>query len=169
MGLGGVDGILVFLRPGGDGRYSVTMMHDENVIEIDNKLRIPKREIEFQFSTGGGPGGQHANRAATRVTLRFDVVHSPSLDEKTRRRLLKRLENRIDKYGVLQVSAQESRSQHRNRQAAIARFQTILANALQKRKKRRKTRPSRAANERRLRRKKRRGQKKKERSWTWDG
>lgn len=138
-----------------------------NEIVINGNVRIPESELEFRFSTSSGPGGQHANKAETKVTLLFDVAHSPSLDTKSRTLLMNRLGSRLDKEGVLQISAQDSRSQHRNRETAVARFQQLLANALKPRKRRRKTRPSKAANERRLAEKKRRGRRKRERSRDW--
>ena len=140
----------------------------DNLVEINARVKIPATELNFRFSTSSGPGGQHANKAATRVTLLFDVAHSPSLDERTRQRLLERLDHRLTKEGVLQIDVQESRSQHQNRETAIRRFQQVLARALKRRKRRKKTRPSQAADERRLQKKKKRGQKKKERSWRWD-
>lgn len=137
------------------------------MIRINDHVQIPLAELNFRFTTSSGPGGQHANRAATRVTLLFDVANSPSLDEATRRRLLKKLAPRLDKEGVLQVHSQETRSQVQNREAAVARFQSLLAAALVRRKKRKPTKPSKAAQERRLQRKKQRGQRKKERSKKW--
>jgi ribosome-associated protein len=138
-------------------------MDDENEIVINEQLRIPLREVEFRFSQSSGPGGQHVNKSSTQVTLLFDVAQSPSLDEETRARLLERLASRLTKEGVLQISAQESRSQHQNREAAIVRFQGVLAAALRRPKVRRKTKPSRAAVEKRLEGKRRRGLLKRER------
>jgi ribosome-associated protein len=141
---------------------------NEDMIIINEQVRIPAAELQFRFSTSSGPGGQHANRSATRVTLLFDVVQSPSLDESTRARLLQRLATRLDKEGVLHIDVQESRSQYRNRATAVLRFQLILANAIKKPKKRRKTKPSWAATERRLAQKKQRSQRKQERRQRWD-
>ena len=143
-------------------------MNDETTIIINEQVSIPAAELQFRFSTSSGPGGQHANRSATRVTLFFDVANSPSLDETTRTRLLQKLAPRLDKDGVLHIDVQESRSQHRNRATAVLRFQLILANALRKPKKRRKTKPNRAAIEKRLAKKKQRGQRKQERRQNWD-
>ena len=39
-------------------------------------VRIPMGEIELRAITGGGPGGQHVNRSATRVVLRWNVGSS---------------------------------------------------------------------------------------------
>ena len=52
---------------------------DERAVEVTPSLRIPLSELQFRFSPSGGPGGQHANKVATRVELRFDVAGSPSL------------------------------------------------------------------------------------------
>jgi len=142
-------------------------MNDEGLIFINEHISVPTAELRFRFSTSSGPGGQHANRSATRATLLFDVAQSPSLDEVTRTRLLEKLASRLDKDGVLQVDVQESRSQYRNRETAVLRFQLILANALKRPKKRRKTKPSRAAVAKRLDDKKKRGQRKQERRQNW--
>jgi ribosome-associated protein len=142
-------------------------MTAENQIAIDEGLSIPESELSFTFSTSGGPGGQHANRSATRAILSFDVLGSPSLSDVHRARLLARLGNRISREGILQVSAGESRSQHQNRQEAIARFQSLLERALRPQKKRRPTRPSRAAQERRQEAKRQRGERKAERQKRW--
>lgn len=141
---------------------------EQNVVVINERVQIPLSELEFRFDPSSGPGGQHANRSATRVTLLFDLRHSPSLDEATRARLLQKLGPRLDKEGVLQVQAQDSRSQHQNRETAVARFQALLAGALIRRKKRKPSRPSKAAEERRLAEKKKRGRLKQERSRKWE-
>jgi ribosome-associated protein len=140
---------------------------DNSDIVINRGLMIPASEISFRFSTSSGPGGQHANKSETRVTLLFDVAQSPSLTEAQRALIQQRLGSRLDSSGVLQISVQDSRSQHKNRETAVARFQAMLAAALAPRKKRRKTRPSRAAQEKRLQAKKRRGQKKRDRGRDW--
>ncbi len=142
-------------------------MSGDDLIFINAQVNIPTAELKFRFSTSGGPGGQHANRSATRATLLFDVAHSPSLDEATRARLLTKLASRLDKAGILRIDVQESRSQYRNRETAVLRFQLILANALKRPKKRRKTRPGRAAVEKRLADKKKRSQRKQERRQNW--
>ncbi|MCB9445868.1 MAG: aminoacyl-tRNA hydrolase [Ardenticatenaceae bacterium] len=138
------------------------------MIIINEQVSIPASDLQFRFSTSSGPGGQHVNRSATRVTLLFDVAQSPSLDEAIRTRLLQKLTSRLDKDGVLHIDVQESRSQYRNRETAVLRFQLILANALKQPKKRRKTKPNRAAIEKRLEEKKQRSQRKQERRQNWD-
>ena len=138
-------------------------MNEERLIPINEAVQIPLAELNFRFSTSSGPGGQHVNKSATKVTLLFDVAHSPSLSEAVRLRLMKKLANRLDKEGMLQLHVQSSRSQHRNRDTAVSLFQQLLADALKKQKKRRRTKPSAAAQEKRIAEKKKRGQRKRER------
>lgn len=133
------------------------------MIRIDDRVQIPESELEFTASRGGGPGGQHVNKVASRVTLSFDVARSPSLPEADRQRLLERLASRLTNDGVLQLSSHESRSQAANREQVVERFRKLLAAALKRRKKRRDTRPTRASKERRLREKKQRADVKKRR------
>jgi ribosome-associated protein len=140
---------------------------DDNVIVINERVHIPLAECAFTYSTSGGPGGQHANRSATRVMLRFDVAGSPSLPPAERERLLHALAPRLTNDGELLISVQETRSQWRNRETAVSLLQTILANALKPRKKRLKKKVSRAVKEKRLAAKKRRSLLKKDRGEKW--
>jgi ribosome-associated protein len=133
---------------------------DEN-LRIDDRLSIPRSELDFRFSRSSGPGGQHVQKSDTRVELLFDVAHSPSLDDEQRARVFKRLAQYLDAEGVLHLFSQSERSQWRNRQEVVARFQALMQQALKRRKHRKRTRPTAASRERRLQRKKRRSQKKK--------
>jgi len=141
---------------------------ETDLIPITEALSLPLAELVFRFTTGGGPGGQHVNKTATRVTLLFDVARTPSLDEATRARLLDRLANRLDRRGVLHIDVQDSRSQWQNRELAIARLQSLLANALAEQAERRPTRPSRRARQERLDAKRRHSATKRERQQRWD-
>ena len=130
-------------------------------ISISNRFSIPAGELDFQASRSGGPGGQHVNTTASRIQLRWNVRTSQSLSEGRREMLLERLSGRIDQDGVLQVTVDTHRSQHRNREEAADRLGDLVRDALRPRKKRKKTRPTRSSNEKRLRKKKHRGRKKK--------
>ncbi|NCF65589.1 MAG: aminoacyl-tRNA hydrolase [Chloroflexi bacterium] len=142
-------------------------MTDDNLIQIDDRTTIPVSELKFLFSTSSGPGGQHANRSATRVTLLFDVSTSPSLGERARQRLLENLAHRLDKQGVLRIQVQDSRSQVQNRQIAISRLVALLSEALTEPKKRIKTEISQIAREKRLAEKKKQSRRKQERGANW--
>lgn len=140
---------------------------DINFIPITETLQIPLSEIEFRFSPSRGPGGQHVNRAHTRVTLIFDVANSSSLDEPTKEKLLQELASRLDSRGVLQVTAQDSRSQNKNRQTAVARFVALLNDALQEQTPRVPTRPTKKAKKKRREEKKKQSRRKQERGQDW--
>ena len=53
---------------------------DDRLVVTD-AVRIPRYELVTAFSASGGPGGQHANKAATRVELTFDVTMSSAFTE----------------------------------------------------------------------------------------
>ncbi len=117
---------------------------------------IPETEIEERFETSGGPGGQHANRTESAVSLRFDV-ESSSLPEEIRSKLARRLGT------IVEVTASDTRSQWRNREIARDRLASRLERALADPKPRKKTKPSKRAREQRLEDKKARGQLKRSR------
>lgn len=126
-------------------------MSDDDLVVRAN-LRIARSELTERFTTSGGPGGQHANKVASRVELRFDAAGSPSLTEHQRRRI-------VDRHGpVVRVVVDESRSQARNRELAELRLVTLLDAALEVARPRRPTRRTRGSNERRLDAKGRRSQ-----------
>jgi len=125
---------------------------------VSERSVVPDEEIYFQATRSSGPGGQHANRRATRVEACWNVRESPGLTEVERARILKKLASRIGKDGVLRVVAEDERSQHRNKELARQRLRELVARALRVPKRRKKTRPPQSAVERRLEEKGRRKQ-----------
>ena len=91
---------------------------------------------------------------ASRVEAIFDVCASASLSEEQKRRVMSRLGQRVT------ATAQDTRSQARNREIAIERLQSRIENALHVRKPRRKTKPSKGATEKRLKAKRQQAQRK---------
>jgi len=136
---------------------------NESVVRITDTVSIPLSELHFRFARSSGPGGQHVNRSATQVELLFDVANSPSLNETQQQRVLSRLRSRIDKEGILHLVSQETRSQLRNREEVVERFQVLMRDALRVPKRRLPTRPTRAARQRRLATKRRRSEIKRDR------
>jgi ribosome-associated protein len=127
-------------------------------LRVTRSILIPERELRWRFSHASGPGGQSVNTADSRVELRFDVAASSALGPVQRRRALEGLAGRLVD-GVLSVTAQEERSQLRNREIARERLASLLAQAVAPPPPRRRpTRPSRAAVERRLADKRRRAE-----------
>lgn len=125
-------------------------------IQINRSLIVPHQEVEYRFTTSGGPGGQHANKASTRVELNWNVNTSAVLGPRQRQRILGALRNRIDKEGNLRLTSDRHRSQMQNRNDVTDRFRKLVHDALIPPKQRVRTGPSRAAKERRLQEKKRR-------------
>jgi ribosome-associated protein len=132
-------------------------------MRISDELSIDEAELEVVTTTSRGPGGQHVNRSETRVVLRWNVLASASLTDAQRERLLDKLGTRISQDGVLQVAAEDHRSQSRNRDLARERLASLVRDALKRDKPRRPTRPTRASRKRRIDEKKRRGELKKSR------
>ena len=119
-------------------------------VRVSSSCHIPMHELDWRFTASGGPGGQHANKAATRVELLFDVEASTSLGPRQRARLLEQLGP------VVRVVAADERSQSRNRDIALERFKDRIAAALKVAAPRRPTRPTKGSKERRLQTKARR-------------
>jgi len=130
---------------------------DNDYLYVNDQLSIPLVELTFRFSRSSGPGGQHLQKTSTRVELLFDVAGSPSLTDYQRVRIRERLASHIDSAGVLHLVAQSERSQLRNREEVVGRFQALVRGALKRRKIRRPTQPTAASIERRLRAKRKRG------------
>jgi ribosome-associated protein len=128
------------------------------MIKVTRNIAIGESEIEERFIRASGPGGQHVNRAATAVQLRFDVAHSPSLPDDVRERLIRLASSRMTEDGVLIIEAKRFRSQGRNRRDALNRLVKLIRRAARKPETRRKTRPTRASKERRLEDKRRRSE-----------
>jgi len=130
---------------------------------INDDLTIPHYELWFTATTSGGPGGQHANKTASRVTLHFAPEQSSVLSPWQKDRLMRRLASRITNDGVLQISAGDERSQHRNRELTRERMADVIREGLRRPKRRKRTRPSLGAKRRRLEHKRQRSEIKKSR------
>ena len=118
------------------------------------------QECTYQASRSGGPGGQHANKTATQVTLRLDLTASQALTQRQKATLQERLAHRLTQDGILILSSQETRSQAANKEAVQRRLRQLITKALTPPKSRIKTRTPRKAKEARIQAKKRRGEKK---------
>lgn len=134
-------------------------------IEVTPEIVLDQSELAFSFARAGGPGGQNVNKVETAVQLRFDVTHSPSLDDPVKRRLKRLAGTRLTKEGVLVIFAKTHRSQERNRQDALARLLRLIAAAAEKPELRVKTRPGLAARQHRIETKVRRGETKRLRNY----
>ncbi|MEX2323562.1 MAG: alternative ribosome rescue aminoacyl-tRNA hydrolase ArfB [Acidimicrobiia bacterium] len=124
-------------------------MSGNDHLDIGGVFSIPPGELTWRFSPSGGPGGQHANKANTRVELLWDAGTSSAVPEDLRERLLKRLGNRV-RGGSVSVVVDDTRSQWQNRALARRRLAGLLVDALRTTRTRRPTRPTFASRKRRL-------------------
>jgi ribosome-associated protein len=130
-------------------------------LRVSRSVVVPEKELRWRFSRSSGPGGQSVNTADSRVQLSLDLTTTTALGPTQRARALQRLADRLVD-GVLTVTAQEERSQLRNREIALERLAAILSEAIAPPPRtRRPTKPSTRAVERRIAAKKRRGRTKK--------
>lgn len=117
-------------------------------------------ELSYSASKSSGPGGQNVNKVNTKVTLLFDVKNSQLINEYQRRVVFEKLSARINKEGILAISAQNKRSQLQNKEVALKKLDKLLAKAFTIKKLRKVTKPSKAAINKRLDAKKRLSEKK---------
>ena len=117
-------------------------------------------EITFQTSRSSGPGGQNVNKVESRVELRFSLENSQLLTDEQKARLVIKLRSRLTAEGLLLITAQEDRSQLRNKDIALRKLHELLTRGLHQEKPRKATRPSKSAVRKRLETKKRDGEKK---------
>jgi ribosome-associated protein len=147
---------------------AVPVPEGEGPIVVNERVAVPRQELEFKASRAGGPGGQHVNTSSTRIELTWNLERSTAVTDAERARLREKLAAKLDGEGTLRVVASEMRSQSQNRARAEARFADVLRRALVVPKPRKKTRPSRGAVEERLREKKKKSERKSQRKGGWD-
>jgi len=133
------------------------------MIKITDSIYINESELKESFIRSSGPGGQHVNKVATAVQLRFNAKTSGNISKEVYNRLRTIAGSKLTEDGNLIIVSQVHRSQIQNRQVALDKLISLLQQAAKKPKRRKKTRPSRASVEKRLRNKRFQSEKKKSR------
>ena len=134
-----------------------------DALVVNDRIAIPRHELQMRASRAGGAGGQHVNKTSSRIEIRWNVRSSAALDDAARARVLEKLAARLDGDGNVRVVSSEMRSQLQNRERAERRLAELIAKALLVPKARKRTKPSRAAKEARLQDKKKQSERKKRR------
>lgn len=130
-------------------------MTSDEPLAVGDLFTIPASELRWRFDPSGGPGGQHANRSATRAEVSFDLAGSRSVPDELKERMLHRLRTAASG-GIVSVSVDDTRSQWRNRALARRRLAEMLVDAARTRRRRIATLPSIGARRRRVERKRHR-------------
>jgi ribosome-associated protein len=119
------------------------------MIRITDIIAIDEDDLVWNFVRASGPGGQNVNKVATAAELRFDVGKA-ALPEDMKQRLPAVAGRQLTQDGLLVITAQEYRSQERNRETALQKLIDLLRKAAHRPKRRIATRPTRASKTRRL-------------------
>jgi len=131
------------------------------VFSLPMEAAIILAELEFKAIRSSGAGGQHVNKVSSKVVVSYNLLLSEGLSVEEKELLVQKLASKLTKEGLLIMSADESRSQFRNKAIVRQRLIEMLRENLIKPTKRKPTKPSYGSKQRKLKKKAIQGEKKK--------
>lgn len=111
------------------------------------------KQVTFKTSRSGGKGGQNVNKVSSKVELNLLINNCTLFSEEQKQLLFQKLANRINSEGVLQIVAQEERSQYLNKVCTLKKLESLLKKAFYVSKLRKPSKPKASAIEARLKNK----------------
>lgn len=133
-----------------------------------NYPRIPNEELVITFSRSSGAGGQNVNKTSTKAVIHWSVGNSIAFSDEEKQRIREKLVNKLNNEDEIVIDSEEERSQPQNKEIAITRLNSLVANALYVPKIRRPTRPTKSSRLKRLTEKKIRSQIKSDRKTVFE-
>jgi len=85
------------------------------MVNITKKIIIPDEELKEEFFLSSGAGGQHVNKVATAVRLRYNLLNSEALPPDLKQRIMEKHKARLTSDGELLIEARRTRNEGRVR------------------------------------------------------
>eukprot|EP01040_Poterioochromonas_malhamensis_P000909 gene909-964_t len=102
-----------------------------DIVKVKAKdVQVPLDKIDFSYARSSGPGGQNVNKLNTKAVIRFHVMSAEWIPLEARTRLAAYQATRVSKEGELIISAQDHRTQSKNKDACIQKLKEMIAEAL---------------------------------------
>jgi ribosome-associated protein len=130
---------------------------------INDRIALPRDELEFSYSRSPGPGGQNVNKVNSKATLKWAYAESAWLPDEVRRRFAKLFAKRINAAGEVVLASSRFREQRRNVNDCLEKLRQMVLAATVVPKPRKRPKRSAAANAKRLKDKRTRSERKQSR------
>lgn len=130
---------------------------DAEVLDVSRRIQIPCREFLWSVARSSGPGGQNVNKVNSKVTLRWQLIESPSLPADVKERFVAAYRRRMTGDGELVLSSERFRDQPKNVNDCLTKLRELLLAVAVAPKPRRAVKPTKAAQRRRIASKRDRG------------